>query len=136
MYCPFLTCFCSGEDVARSEAAPGDARSWEATGTSPSWGYIGTGRQSCPWVCRSSWPTRLGRDPRNAHSCDGTRCTAVTVMRRTGYLLSHAIPARLGICFAMPFSLFSPAQKSHFLSVGDNCLANNSSLGLRESIVF
>lgn len=36
MYCPFL---CSGEDVARSEAAPSDARSWEAMGTSP-WGAL------------------------------------------------------------------------------------------------
>lgn len=32
-----------------------------------------------------------------------------------------------------PFSL--PAQKSLFLSAGDNCLANHSSLGSRESTV-
>lgn len=78
------------------------------------WGRLPPGvhwnRQSRLWVCSSLWPTRLGRDPRNVRSCDGTCWAAVTVTRRTGYLLSHAIPVRLGIYIAvpLPFLLASP----------------------------
>jgi len=92
-------------------------------------GCLGAGGQSCPGVRSSPWPARLGRDPRTAHSCDGA-CRELN----TSYLTPSQRVWESTLPCLFPFS--SPAQESLFPGVGDNCLANNSSLGSRESVVF
>lgn len=63
-----------------------------------------------------------------------TAAVAPLCRSHTGSRIPPVVPSQESTWPCLfPFSL--PAQKSLFLSAGDNCLANNSSLGSRESTV-
>ena len=84
----------SGEDVAWSEAAPGDARSQKP------WGRL---LHRVPWGRRAELP-RGSQLPVASTSWEGSQNRAQLRWRlpRAEYLLSHTIPARLGIYIAVP----------------------------------
>lgn len=63
-----------------------------------------------------------------------TAAVAPLCRSHTGSRIPPVVPSQESTWPCLfPFSL--SAQKSLFLSAGDNCLANNSSLGSRESTV-
>lgn len=73
-----------------------------------------------------------GQDRSRGPSRDGPRCAELAVR----CLQVHLVPAHLGACEALSFPFLLARKGIPFLGGGDNCLANSSSPGSRESVVF
>lgn len=102
--------------------------SQEATGLSPSWGALAQAQLPVGLQLLEDNTTWEGCQKRAQLRWHPLCC------RHTENRIPPVVPSQESTRSCLfPFSL--PAQKSLSLSAGDNCLANNSSLGSGESIV-